>query len=334
MIPNVPQFSSTPAGFILLKADQAAVWCWLRIASVRLKGSPQRMQRGSGISASGFPRLEALNSTASLRLPLLRATFGLQCLASSPSASFPSGQETGFETGAPKYSCAGRSVPSVLRPADFADLVGLPRSFRGLSPSQFAVSEVFSSLQDAVSRGSGWVDLFSGSRGFAKGLSRAAPWWILCFDVARSSAEDLLEPGVQQQVKDVLQSGQVRGLSAGPVCSSFSSALTPHWRTAEHPEGLPTASCEQRRKLQRGNDFLQLCFDLLEICVAEDLLYFVENSETSRFWFQPGWAKLDLGPSSGDFVTDFCVWGTPWRKATRFRTNSSLRGCKLRCACQ
>ena len=49
------------------------------------------------------------------------------------------------------------------RPADFSDLVGLPPCFRGLSPSQFEFSDVFSTLADAVSKGSGWVDLFSGS---------------------------------------------------------------------------------------------------------------------------------------------------------------------------
>lgn len=33
------------------------------------------------------------------------------------------------------------------------------------------------------------------------------------------------------------------------------------------------------------------------------------------------------------FLTDFCVFGVPWRKRTRFFTNSSLAGEKLLCSC-
>ena len=54
----------------------------------------------------------------------------------------------------------------------------------------------------------------------------------------------------------------------------------------------------------------------------------------SFLWDQPEWQTLREETACDFFTTDFCVWGTPWRKRTRFLVNSSLAGQKLLCRCR
>ena len=44
-------------------------------------------------------------------------------------------------------------------------------------------------------------------------------------------------------------------MSGGPVCSSFSTAIVPAWRTLEHPLAVFWATPQQREKLDLGNRF-------------------------------------------------------------------------------
>ena len=151
---------------------------------------------------------------------------------------------------------------------------------------------------------------FRGLEGWPKASAcRAAPWWVACFDIIHDGAEDLLQPAVQAHILEILGSGRVKGCSGGPVCASFSSAITPAWRTAAHPEGVPWATFEQRLKLERGNKFLAFTYDVIEACIRHGLIYCFENPQNSRFWFQPGWPLVLEGNGPHDFLTDFCVWG-------------------------
>ena len=119
----------------------------------------------------------------------------------------------------------------------------------------------------------------------------------------------------------------------GSVCASFSTAIVLHWRTKEHPLGVPWATPEQKKKLCMGNSFMRWTVRLVELCVAEGLFYLFENPQNSHFWKQKEWFKVMPEDGWQDFFVDFCVFGTLWRKSTRFRTNCSLSGRKLRCRC-
>lgn len=59
----------------------------------------------------------------------------------------------------------------------------------------------------------------------------------------------------------------------------------------------------------------------------------VENPWLSFLWQQPEWLQVAASPGMGWFVTDYCVWGTPWRKRTAFLTNTSLQQQKVCCRC-
>ena len=64
------------------------------------------------------------------------------------------------------------------------------------------------------------------------------------------------------------------------------------------------------------------------------MTYFVENPDTSWWWRQRRWKRWRSSASPGIFRCCFCRFGTAWRKATRFATNSKLAGIQMMCLCK
>ena len=201
-----------------------------------------------------------------------------------------------------------------------------PRHF---SPGQFVYSSRYATLGDAFSEGQGWVDLFSGSRGLAKAVAEAAPWWVICFDWRHDSAEDLRSGALRESIKGLLESGQVRGFSADPPAGSFSTALSPAWRSREWPEGVPWLDEERAKKVQVENEFSVFCSELIDICERKGLSYLVSNPDRSRMWRLPEWRERSKATQS--FIVDFCRFGTSWKKATRVVASGQLAGQKMQC---
>ena len=74
-------------------------------------------------------------------------------------------------------------------------------------------------------------------------------------------------------------------------------------------------------------------------CIAGSIFFLVENPDSSWMWRQK---RKDLtwdgvfaaDPKAGDLRLDFCRFGTPWRKRTRFRCNLDVVGQRILCACR
>ena len=201
--------------------------------------------------------------------------------------------------------------------------------------SQFVYSEKFPNLRTALTSGPGILDLFSGARGFARQMVQFDTW-ALCFDLKHSPAEDLLAPWLQHELQTLLRSGAFVAMAASPVRASFSTAITPPWRTVEFPAGRPGLSPLQRAKIKLGQSQLKFVLNLVDICLELGLIFWVENPDGSWFWKQRGqlsWSRILERPEVNDFRVDQCRFGTSWRKRTRFRTNSHLGGQSLFCAC-
>ena len=199
-----------------------------------------------------------------------------------------------------------------------------------LPPGRFVFSGVFPDLRSALLSGPGWLDLFSGSRGVAREIARAAPCWVLCYDLLHD--EDLLNFATQKEIMQLVTWDAFRGLSAGPVCSSFSCAITPPWRSRTYPAGIPGLLGRQYDKVREGNAMLEFLLNLVEECERRQMIYLIENPLSSWMWSQPAWSKCSSRRALWDFLVDFCVFGTPWKKATRFRTNGQLGGQRMRCS--
>ena len=83
---------------------------------------------------------------------------------------------------------------------------------RSMPPGRFVFSSAFPDLDSALCSGSGWLDLFSGMRGFARALAAAAPCWVLCLDVSHGEDEDLLDPDLQGSIFELVRGGAFAGI--------------------------------------------------------------------------------------------------------------------------
>ena len=187
-------------------------------------------------------------------------------------------------------------------------------------------------LDQAIQR-KGHLDIFSGSRGAAKALAMRSGRFVLTFDTLHSASEDLLDDAVRNKIERLVELGAFLSLTGGPVCASFSRAVRPAVRDRLHPRGRPDISVAMRLKVAAGNSFSDWVGALCGLCHQAGMLIWSENPRTSMMWIQAVWVKL-LASDDFDFlITDYCRWGTPWRKRTAFCTNiDTMKG--VRCYCQ
>ena len=205
--------------------------------------------------------------------------------------------------------------------------------------SQFVWSKQFASLEEALASGPGILDLFAGSRGLSRACCNLAKTWTLTFDLQHSPREDLLNSSLQGLLFRLVEGGAFFAMVAGPVCASFSTAITPPCRNLEFPEGTPWCSPLQQYKNEQGNLMLKFVLEMAVRCQRLGTLFMVENPDSSWIWRQTraelSWKPLlDGHPQIGDLRLDFCRFGTRWRKRTRFRCNFFLAGQKVFCQCK
>ena len=202
---------------------------------------------------------------------------------------------------------------------------------------QFEFSEAFGDLATALKSGPGILDLFSGVRGVARACTREARCWVLCFDLGHHHSEDLLGGPLQVQLLKLARARVFRAMGAAPVCSSFSTAITPPVRDLLHPAGVPWASQKQKKKNRDGNRMLKFVLIIVVVFLEEELHFWVENPWGSWMWRQRGklsWKKILASGRVGDLKIGYCRFGTLWRKRTRFRTSLHLQDQQCKCCCE
>lgn len=137
----------------------------------------------------------------------------------------------------------------------------------------------------------------------------------------------------RQATRPLCARGAFASLGAGPVCASFSRAVRPAVRTKQQPEGLREISANMAAKVLTGNSMSSWLCRLLRICLDRGMCFWVENPALSFLWDQPCWRSLIEEYKLGFFTTDYCRWGTPWRKTdevsdiSRTRLRRSLLSC-------
>ena len=179
----------------------------------------------------------------------------------------------------------------------------------------------------------GHLDLFSGSRSAARALAEESGSWVLTFDTKHSANEDLLAPELQRRLLFLVNNGAFLSVGAGPVCASFSRAVRPPVRSKERPRGLSNLTANMAAKVDLGNAISDWLSGFVTAVDTAGLIWWVENPAGSYLWSQPEWEMLQRATGAQFFLTDYCRFGTPYRKRTRFLTNSVLAGEKLLCQC-
>lgn len=231
----------------------------------------------------------------------------------------------------------GRREKKKVQSDEDAEWKSCLEELKKFDPSQFVFSKCYKDLDEALAAGPGILDLFSGERGISKACTSLFPCWCLTFDLKHSASKDLSSLPLQTCLTRLVTRGAFRAMVAGPVCSSFTTAITPPCRTSDHPEGVPWCSVKQQEKNQIGNAQLAFVVKLVKCCIRAKVKFSVENPNGSWFWKLRGpehsWDDVMKHPDVGDLKVDYCMFGCPWQKRTRFRTSLHLRHQKLFCSC-
>ena len=240
-----------------------------------------------------------------------------------------------------RKGCTSRAVrtsPSpeqAKEPKRMQKLENWQREILRFPHSQFVISKKFKTVEEAVRSGPGILDLYSGSRGISKACVAVFDAWTLTFDIKHHPSEDLSNLSLQGTLARLIRSGAFRAMVAGPVCASFSTAVTPPCRSFEFPGGVPWCSEKQRLKNELGNSQLRFVQRLVRCCLESNTRFAVENPNGSWMWKQVGslsWDSILSYSTVGDLKVDYCMFGCPWQKRTRFRTDLHLRDQKLFCS--
>ena len=180
--------------------------------------------------------------------------------------------------------------------------------------------------------GPGYLDLYSGSKRAAHAALRAGAPWALCYELKDDHVgQNLQAPTVRAEVEGLIAEGAVLAMGAGPVCSSFSTAITPPVRSKEWPTGIPTMRPTMRDKVKLGNSMATWVSRLVRLCKRHDVRFWVENPRSSWLWRLRCWRKLVQ--EHGGWICDYCRFGTPWRKSTFFCTDLELASVRTQCRC-
>ena len=102
----------------------------------------------------------------------------------------------------------------------------------------------------------GFLNIYSGRRGFAKASLRCGAQWVLTIDIADGPQCDVLKAEVKQKLEYLIRSGCFEHVSAAPICGSFSRAITPAVSSRAHPKGMPGVSKNMVAKFWRLTSIL------------------------------------------------------------------------------
>ena len=160
----------------------------------------------------------------------------------------------------------------------------------------------------------GYLDLFSGCRGVAKVVSKAADTWALCVDISDDPQLDLLRAELREKIEYLTSKRVFFAVGAAPVCGSFSIAVTPAVRDKTHPQGKPEISNAMEIKVQQGNSFSRWLSRIASLCLTLDLVFWIENPQRSWLWEQTEWAPLRRDSRAGFWEVTFCAFNAPWKK--------------------
>lgn len=167
-------------------------------------------------------------------------------------------------------------------------------------------------------RGSYVADLFAGKGGVSRAV-RALGFSAREWELLKGPDHDLTNPVVVFKLLEDIRKGHVLAVMLAPPCSSFSPARdrTSVIRNRQHPWGIPGISDKDLAKVRVGNSCFKTCFKVIRLLDKFGVPWVLENPHGSKCWFLPQLAAFQQCSNVQTVVTDFCMWGTKWRKRTR-----------------
>ena len=156
----------------------------------------------------------------------------------------------------------------------------------------------------------------------ARDLKVSFPW-----DIAYGSKFDLLIPSNITRLYNLIRSRHIVLVWLAVPCSTFSTARK--WDGGPHPLRVsdsvacaaPWTSDAEKRYVEVGNHLADVTSNCIRFASQVGCLYVVENPARSLIWRLPCLASA-IVDTNGKFIdTEFCMWGTPYRKSTKLATS-------------
>ena len=162
------------------------------------------------------------------------------------------------------------------------------------------------------------ADFFAGAGGVAR-AARALGFSTREWELLQGENHDLTKPAVQSKIKTDIQRGLVLAAMLAPPCSSFSPARDRARviRTRDCPWGLPNLPLHEVHKLEVGNACFRAAIKIIKWLDKHGIPWILENPSTSKAWLLPPLVQLEQANHTQSIVTDFCQFGTRWRKRTK-----------------
>ena len=134
-------------------------------------------------------------------------------------------------------------------------------------------------------------------------------------DMSFSFGHDITLLCVHRLLMEQIRRGYYGALHFGVPCRTCSRARSPPLRSTARPWGLSGLGFVQRCQVREANRVYIRFFQLLAVAFACGVPCCVGNPNAAILWSMLEWRHFVYR----DVVADYCQWGTPWRKATRFR---------------
>ena len=177
----------------------------------------------------------------------------------------------------------------------------------------------------------GFLDCYTGKGGIAAEVARQGQVWVLAFDIEHGAEQNLLCPTVQTMILKLVLAGAFCGIGWPQSVGLFRGRCRPAIRSPLYPSGLPALPRYISERVKAGNSHSMFCFRVVRAARRMDIAYWCENPDGSYLWQQPEWRESGLCGFECSYRCDQCQYGTPWRKRSRFITNTALAG--NRCFC-
>ena len=168
-------------------------------------------------------------------------------------------------------------------------------------------------------------ELFSGSGRFSsswRAHERLGSVPIIPVDVKIHTSHDLNLDSNQRFIRGLIMANKVSALWVGTPCSSWSLARAggsgpPPLRGPQHVMGLPNLTPKDQWRVHVANRLMRFTASLLRVSHRMHIPICMENPHSSRIWKAAAVREAERLPSTRSCTTDFCMWGTRWRKRTR-----------------
>ena len=163
-----------------------------------------------------------------------------------------------------------------------------------------------------------FVEVFSGSGRLSRAVCQRGGF-VIQWDIQLGSAYDLSKPEVQRLLRGWVIAGKVWGIHIATPCASFSIARggwNPSLRSREFPLGLPDLNPRSRQQVDAGNLLARVSVGLVLLARRMMIPVTLENPASSFLFRIPSFRHAIELPGASVITTEFCMYGTPYRKST------------------